>query len=43
MVKWTQMQGNPVQNTRKVQVQKHNSFKWGADHPVTVGLPGYQD
>ena len=29
-------------NTRKFQQQKHTSYKWGADHPVTVAstLPG---
>ena len=29
-------------NKRKFQGQKHTRNKWGADHPVTVGLPGYQ-
>ena len=27
-------------NRRKV--HQHTSYRLGADHPVTVGLPGYQ-
>ena len=27
-------------NTSKV--HQHTSYKWEADHPVTVGLPDYQ-
>ena len=41
MVKWTQNAMKVSVNTRKFQGQ-HTSYKWGADHPVTVGLPGYQ-
>ena len=49
MVKWTQNARKPMQIGKEISakykestVQKNTSYKWGADHPVTVDLPGYQ-
>ena len=30
--------------SRKSQIkgQQHTSYRWGADHPVTAVMPGYQ-